>query len=50
LTDWAELGPGIHQGIGQHVFQVGNEDVGILEIREAVFNSFEVEKKDESGN
>lgn len=45
LTDWAELGPGIHQGIGQHVFQVGNEDVGILEIREAVFNSFEVEKK-----
>jgi len=50
LTDWAELGPGIHQGIGQHVFQVGNEDVGILEIREAVFNSFEVEKKNESGN
>ena len=50
MTDWTDLGPGFHQGVGQHVYQVGDGEVGILEIREAVFNSFEVEKKDESGN
>ena len=50
MTDWTDLGPGFHQGVGQHVYQVGDDEVGILEIREAVFNSFEVEKKDESGN
>jgi type VI secretion system protein ImpE len=50
MTDWTDLGPGFHQGFGQHVFQVGEDEVGILEIREAVFNSFEAEKQDESGN
>jgi type VI secretion system protein ImpE len=50
MTDWTDLGPGFHQGFGQHVYQVGDDDVAILEIREAVFNSFEVENKDESGN
>jgi type VI secretion system protein ImpE len=44
MTDWADLGSGFHRGFGQHVFQVGDEEVGILEIREAVFNSVEVEK------
>jgi type VI secretion system protein ImpE len=50
MTDWTDLGSGFHQGFGQHVYQVGDDDVAILEIREAVFNSFEVENKDESGN
>lgn len=48
LTDWTDLGSGLHQAFGQHVYQVGDDDVGILEIREAVFNALEVEKKDES--
>ena len=50
MTDWTDLGAGFHQGVGQHVFQVGEEDIGILEIREALFNSFELEKDDESGH
>jgi protein involved in temperature-dependent protein secretion len=49
-TDWVALGGGFSKGVGQHVFQVGEEDIGILEIREAVFNSFELEKDDESGH
>ena len=50
MTDWTDLGRGFQQGFGQHVYQVGDDDVAILEIRQAVFNSFEVENKDESGN
>jgi len=50
MTDWTNLGSGFQQGIGQHVYQVGDNDVAILEIRQAVFNSVEMEKKDESGN
>jgi type VI secretion system protein ImpE len=50
MTDWTDLGRGFHRGFGQHVFQVGDEEVAILEIREAVFNSFEAEKKNERGN
>ncbi len=38
MTDWTDLGQGFHQGFGQHVYQVGDDEVGILEIREAVFN------------
>lgn len=49
MTDWTDLGSGFHQGVGQHVFQVGEEDIGILEIREAVINISELEKDDESG-
>lgn len=50
MTDWTDLGLGFHQGFGQHVFQVGDDEVAILEIREAVFNLVEAEKKDASGN
>jgi type VI secretion system protein ImpE len=50
MTDWTDLGSGFYQGVGQHVFQVGDEDIGILEIREAVFNSLKSEKNDGSGN
>jgi len=38
LSDWVPLGGGFSRGVGQHVFQVGDEDIPILEIRQAVFN------------
>ncbi len=50
MTDWTDLGRGMLQGWGQHVYQVGDDDVGILEIREMIFNTHEVESNDESGN
>jgi type VI secretion system protein ImpE len=50
MTEWTDLGSGFHQGVGQHVFQVGEEDIGILEISEAVMNTSKLEKDDESGN
>lgn len=34
ITDWQELGGGFYRGRGQHLFQVGDEEKGILEIRE----------------
>ena len=37
MTDWMDLGQGFYQGVGQHVFQVGEKEIGILEIEEAVF-------------
>ncbi len=37
MTDWKSLGGSFSKGMGQHVFQVGEEEVPILEIREAVF-------------
>jgi type VI secretion system protein ImpE len=37
MTDWTSMGGPLARGIGQHVFQVGEEDIAILEIREAVF-------------
>ena len=50
MTDWTDLGSGFCRGIGQHVFQVGDEDIGLLEIREAVFNAANAEKSDENGH
>jgi type VI secretion system protein ImpE len=38
LTDWVPLGGGFSKGVGQHVYQAGDEDISILEIRQAVFN------------
>lgn len=34
MTDWRELGGGFFSGRGQHVFLIGEEEKGILEIRE----------------
>ena len=50
MTDWTDLGAGFNRGVGQHVLQVGEEDIGILEIREAVMNTTELEKGDKSGH
>jgi type VI secretion system protein ImpE len=38
MTDWTPLGGAFSKGMGQHVFETGNEEMAILEIREAVFN------------
>lgn len=37
MTDWIDLGGGCCQGVGQHVFQVGEEDIGLLGIRTVEF-------------
>ncbi len=43
MTDWKALGEKIYQGMGRHVFQIGEEDVGILEIQQIIFNPAAVE-------
>jgi type VI secretion system protein ImpE len=37
MTDWKPLGGGFAKGVGQHVFQVGEEEIAILDIREVFF-------------
>ena len=38
MTDWTPLGGPFSKGMGQHVFQAGEEEMAILDIREALFN------------
>lgn len=38
MTDWVTLGGRFVRGVGQHVFQIGEEELAILEIREVVLN------------
>ncbi|HDP24279.1 MAG TPA: hypothetical protein ENN34_02440 [Deltaproteobacteria bacterium] len=37
MTDWKSLGGSYARGVGQHVYQVGEEDRAILELREVTF-------------
>ena len=37
MTDWRPLGDSLFKGFGQHVFQAGDGEIGILEICEASF-------------
>lgn len=37
MTDWIPIGGPFSSGVGQHVFQIGNEEVAILEIRDVLF-------------
>jgi type VI secretion system protein ImpE len=37
LTDWQPLGGGFTKALGQHVFQVGQEDKSIFELGEVIF-------------
>jgi type VI secretion system protein ImpE len=37
VTDWIPLGGSFSKGVGQHVFQIGNDDMAILEIRGVQF-------------
>lgn len=39
MTDWTPLGGPFSRGVGQRVFQVGEEDVPLLEIREVIFKT-----------
>ena len=38
MTDWISLGGPFAKGVGQHVFEVGGEDISLLEIREIKFD------------
>ncbi|MBC2713420.1 MAG: tetratricopeptide repeat protein [Desulfosarcina sp.] len=37
MTDWKPLGDKLCRAVGQRVFQVGDQDIGILELGEVVF-------------
>jgi type VI secretion system protein ImpE len=37
MTDWVPLGSGFWRGVGQHVYRIGDDELSILDIREAVF-------------
>lgn len=36
LTDWKPLEGGLAKGLGQHVYQVGDQDVALLDVRQLV--------------
>ncbi len=38
MTDWIALGGPYYRGAGQHVYQIGEEDTPILDIREIIFD------------
>ncbi|HFQ81456.1 MAG TPA: hypothetical protein ENK33_08815 [Desulfobacterales bacterium] len=50
MTDWAALGGPYTRGRGQHVFEIGGEDVSILDIRQVEFNFSGTEISDEENN
>ena len=37
MTDWIDLGGGLYQGIGQHVLEIGEKEMALLEIQELQF-------------
>jgi type VI secretion system protein ImpE len=37
MTEWLPLGGGFARGCGQHVYEVGEEEVALLDLRELVF-------------
>jgi len=41
VTDWTSLGGPYSRGFGQHVFQIGEEEMPILEIREVLFKAYD---------
>jgi type VI secretion system protein ImpE len=45
LTDWIPLGGPFFKGVGQHVFQVGEEEIPLLEMREFTFSLGKGEKE-----
>ncbi len=50
MTDWIPMGGPYSKGMGQHVFEVGDEEVTLLEIREVVFKKLDSGEKDESAD
>lgn len=47
VTDWEHLGGDFYRACGQHVFQVGEEELAILDIREIIFDNLESAGEDE---
>jgi type VI secretion system protein ImpE len=37
MTEWRQVGDSFLKGVGQHVYQAGDEDIALLEIREVLF-------------
>ena len=50
MTDWVPLGGPFTRGVGRHVFQIGEEEKSILEIREVQFKPSGSEEKHEKNN
>ena len=39
VTEWDDMGDDIFRGVGQHVFVVGEEEKGLLELQDITFNA-----------
>jgi type VI secretion system protein ImpE len=50
MTDWVPLGGPFTRGVGRHVFQIGQEEKSILEIREVQFKPSGSEGKHEKND
>jgi type VI secretion system protein ImpE len=50
MTDWTPLAGTYARGVGQHVFEVGEKEMAILEIRDIIFNFPGKEESDEENN
>lgn len=45
MTDWISLGGSFFKAMGQHVFEIGDDEIPLLEIREVFFNAPESGRK-----
>jgi type VI secretion system protein ImpE len=50
MTHWTPLGGPFFKGVGQHVFQVGEEEIPILEIRDTIFKPVTQENANEKSD
>jgi type VI secretion system protein ImpE len=50
MTDWIPLGGGYSRGVGQHVYQIGDREKALLEIREVSFDPPMKAERDEKNN
>jgi type VI secretion system protein ImpE len=46
-TEWRKVGDSLLKGVGQHVYQAGDEDIALLEIREMTFTPPGKDRQDE---
>lgn len=50
MTDWTPAGGPFSKGTGQHIYLIGEEEVGILDIREVLFNLPDTGEEDEKAD
>jgi type VI secretion system protein ImpE len=50
MTDWIPLGGPFSKGVGQHIYQVGDEEIAVLELKEVLFKTPEPEGGNEKSN